>query len=74
MKADAAKVNPSDETGIIPIGELLSSKRGDSATSVGDKSIFDSIASGTILTVSCKLYFTLFLYTILKVLYLLYNW
>ena len=41
MKADAAKVNPSDETGIIPIGELLSSKRGDSATAVGDKSIFN---------------------------------
>ncbi len=41
MKADAAKVNPSDETGIIPIGELLSSKRGDSATTVGDKSIFN---------------------------------
>ena len=41
MKADAAKVNPTNETGIIPIGELLSSKRGDSATSVGDKSIFD---------------------------------
>ncbi len=41
MKADAAKVNPSDETGIIPIGELLSSKRGDSATTVGDKSVFD---------------------------------
>ena len=47
MKADAAKVNPSDETGIIPIGELLSSKRGDSATAVGDKSIFniDSLTS-----------------------------
>ena len=41
MKADAAKVNPTNETGIIPIGELLSSKRGDSATTVGDKSIFD---------------------------------
>ena len=41
MKADAAKVNPTNETGIIPIGELLSSKRGDSATTVGDKSVFD---------------------------------
>ena len=41
MKADAAKVNPTNETGIIPIGELLSSKRGDSATAVGDKSIFN---------------------------------
>ena len=41
LVAEAAKVNPTNETGIIPIGELLSSKRGDSATSVGDKSIFD---------------------------------
>ena len=41
MKADAAKVNPTNEKGIIPIGELLSSKRGDSATAVGDKSIFN---------------------------------
>ena len=41
LVAEAAKVNPTNETGIIPIGELLSSKRGDSATTVGDKSIFD---------------------------------
>ena len=42
IMADAVtKVFPSNNTGVISIAELLSGNRGDSATSVGDKSIFD---------------------------------
>ncbi len=42
IKADAyTKVFPSNNTGVTSITELLSGNRADSATTVGDKSIFD---------------------------------
>ena len=42
MKADAyTKVFPSNNKGVTPIAELLSGNRADSATTVGDKSVFD---------------------------------
>ncbi|MDE6275897.1 MAG: hypothetical protein K2M75_05095, partial [Clostridia bacterium] len=41
MMACAGKVNPTNQTDIISIGELLSTDRGNDAKEVGDKSIFD---------------------------------
>ena len=42
IKADAVtKVFPSNNTGVISVDELLSDKRGDNETAVGDKSVFD---------------------------------
>ena len=42
IMADAVtKVFPSNNTGVISVDELLSDKRGDNATAVGDKSIFN---------------------------------
>ena len=42
IMADAVtKVFPSNNTGVISVDELLSDKRGDNETAVGDKSVFD---------------------------------
>ncbi|MDE6275821.1 MAG: hypothetical protein K2M75_04710, partial [Clostridia bacterium] len=41
IKAKAGKITVTNETGILPVNELLKTDRDDTATSVGDKSIFD---------------------------------